>query len=880
MRLWPRCPRSTAPEAGRVGVARARVRRSVRSLALALAVALSALLAAVAPQPAVADYYCEEFPDLYATGLTVTPGTELYVDWDIASIQVGLNRGLCPGDYGVIASGDTVYYEFHATEPHPTTDGVGASVQLEPYEKKTVVVNINGVSSIVDLEHRGWEGTVSLEADPLEIGGSVFSSTLDIDVTRPVEEPFILSLYTADGERIWRNPTPNEGDTSFHHVVAPPPGTSEVYWAFVAQDAPEHEFPTDDVKAVDFASITNTDQAPPPPATDFNPTLSASQHALRPGETATLTATVDLSLTGSGYTLDIVDADTDAVLARCAANWTCETEIPIEWSEQEDPQQHNSYARILSTDGTTETERSAITTLFVAPAEFDVQLSASDHALQIPETTTLTATSAIDVTGTNYVIAIVDADTGQQVGFGCATGTTCSSDVSAGWEDNLEVTERRYEAVVKSDLYTHEADRSDPETVHVVPTVFEPTIEAYLIEWMGLRYFGLQAESDLSVSGSGYYLTIQKTDGTVITSCGSGTTCETPAEVPAGDYRAVVEDFSGNEFGNSHTLRIPNPAPAADVEDQSLGGYDVAAVGAMYANASEICDSIVVAPAAVKTNVLVPETSTSDQQEACDAAVLAGASNGAVVAAAAGAAGAVSAYEVTNWLFADGIDGTQGTVSLDPPGPTIVDPREIPGVPEEVRREYLLAAARTIKANATAELSWPQARAVSSTCIHLLARAGQSGEKCRTRPIYSPGVEYPAATSHTADAIFEHPPWVELNYEPPRGPQKWYDQSDFTPDMWLTGLPNPCVNRGALDCDEWPWRATQQGSDPRVGPIRLPQPSLRPMNPLDNRSSGSRYQSFLARCGRYQAYNSGGPANAPFLVVPAPYPLKSFEVCN
>ena len=152
-------------------------------------------------------------------------------------------------------------------------------------------------------------------------------------------------------------------------------------------------------------------------------------------------------------------------------------------------------------------------------------------------------------------------------------------------------------------------------------------------------------------------------------------------------------------------------------------------------------------------------------------------------------------------------------------------------------------------------------------------------------PIYVIGREWPQAADHTIQALASWAPWVLLTYNQPDPSTKgWYvnypetgKSSGSCKGRYLQ--PNPA----ATACDEWPWRATEQGGPPANG---AHMPHLKIINALQNSSSGSRYFDFITECRVNAAKAAPTPTNGGgrFLVVPMPSQMPrsfmSLDVCN
>jgi hypothetical protein len=135
---------------------------------------------------------------------------------------------------------------------------------------------------------------------------------------------------------------------------------------------------------------------------------------------------------------------------------------------------------------------------------------------------------------------------------------------------------------------------------------------------------------------------------------------------------------------------------------------------------------------------------------------------------------------------------------------------------------------------------------------------------CEVMPIFAPGGDVPEAADHKADALAEHPEWVELIYQTETDLRNrpnpllpgWYNGTpECDPDARAAA--NAARTDGVrVDCDEFPYRSTH---------LSGPGASLRLISEIDNglEGEGGYLGRFYQRCAEPVKVE-----RQPYLVVP------------
>lgn len=274
----------------------------------------------------------------------------------------------------------------------------------------------------------------------------------------------------------------------------------------------------------------------------------------------------------------------------------------------------------------------------------------------------------------------------------------------------------------------------------------------------------------------------------------------------------------------------------------------------------QVCDETLFFPA---PHTLQPPSSLSDATRTCETGVASGASLRDVLNAIISIGGVSVVAAIAIATVGDGTHPAAAPPWVGTPeGPQTPRPVPLP-LPNSVWK-ITDAAGRF----ATQNQMDPQTAAVAvQQCMAYVANAFAGldpYDQCSKSQIFMPGqLDAQQATQHDTEALAQNPAWVQLNYRAGANnpsPRGWYSSDPI------------CVtaNQAGLDCDEFPYYATLQG-----GGLAVPRPSLKGVDPTQNRLLGTRYNSFLADC----KVNEGDP----FLVIPIPPTaptVPTLEVCN
>jgi hypothetical protein len=288
-------------------------------------------------------------------------------------------------------------------------------------------------------------------------------------------------------------------------------------------------------------------------------TIAASPVTLWPTQFSTVTVTASQDVGPTPWYIRVFDVTANAQVASCGFGTSCSVSVT-----QPVPTSH-LYEGWLSDAGGVVLSGSYSGGVYVNWRGVTVRLAASPTTLPVGQTSTLTATTAQDISSSPFYTEIFDATTGAWLAT-CGTGTTCSASVS--------------QAVATTHVfvaYESAWDHSFP------PSHVQNTSNTSYVTWSNAGYrvalstnasltFGtatLTAFANQNVGPTPYYIEIFDENGTRVAVCGTGSSCSatvTPSYAGS-NYVAFVSDSSsalppGSIVASSNVVlatRLPIP---------------------------------------------------------------------------------------------------------------------------------------------------------------------------------------------------------------------------------------------------------------------------------------------------------------------------------
>jgi len=344
-------------------------------------------------------------------------------------------------------------------------------------------------------------------------------------------------------------------------------------------------------------------------------------------------------------------------------------------------------------------------------------------------------------------------------------------------------------------------------------------------------------------------------------------------------WRAVAQDDRGSTqyaFSSSGTflgksagsVGATSPQPLTTPAASTLQVFDIAnsidaeALAAALAGiaVAKICDAVLFLPGTHQRG-----SSVSDQALACyDAAAASGATARSVLLAMRAIGGARMLEMIAAQFVGDGagaasapswVDGSGSAPTTAPNVPTTLPPMwRLPKYKDQFQSEY----------GTTSSI----ATVIATQCLFRVAAIGTSKnsayDECKSTPIFASGqTDVSEATEHDILALASNPAWVALHYRP--------SASNPAAAGWYNASPTCSGSHPGEDCDEYPFRATEENNGPGV--------DLALIDSTHNQYQGSLYSGFVTLCGLRSGTTSVDRA---FFGIPIPagYALPTLAFCD
>ena len=365
--------------------------------------------------------------------------------------------------------------------------------------------------SVVALDQPAY--SISLAASSTSVtlpGTSILTATSSVDVG---PTPYFIIIYnTATGSSV----ASCGSGTSCSTTVTDNKTESVTYAAVIGSGTTA---PFNNVQA--SASPVSVSFA-----WQFNLTLSPSSSIVYMPARLTLTATTSTDVGPTPYSILIVDETSGSIVASCGSGTSCSTSVGLASPITK------SYQAFVSSSGSPPTNVQASTSTVAVTFQweaFNPRISGSPMAVQLPGSSTITATTTNDVGPTPFSIFLIDESTGTVLAT-CGSGTSCSTSFTIGaqGEDTIE-------AAVAQSAPPSLTNNQGTSSRIVVSFSFDFQLS------LSLSGSTLSATTNVDVGPTPWFIQIYDADSnTQVSSCGSGKTCSGPTHSGDTDYVAYV----------------------------------------------------------------------------------------------------------------------------------------------------------------------------------------------------------------------------------------------------------------------------------------------------------------------------------------------------
>lgn len=277
------------------------------------------------------------------------------------------------------------------------------------------------------------------------------------------------------------------------------------------------------------------------PMTTWTVSLSASVTYTWPTDYSTLTAMASQDVGPTPYYIFIINANTGASVGSCGGGTTCAVTLTYPTPT------YDYFYAIIASNSSGLSEQASSSEIPVYWQGIQLTLSASLNTLPVGNSSTLTATSNTDISSSPFYIEIWDTTAGGgplNGAYTCGVGATCSVSVSQS-----VATTHAFVATFSAESATYP------------PTSLQETSAASYVTWTaGGWLVSLSAPAEtingpetVTATANGdvlptpYYIEIFDENGTLLKSCGSGSTCSVsymPARSPGSCMVAFISSYS------------------------------------------------------------------------------------------------------------------------------------------------------------------------------------------------------------------------------------------------------------------------------------------------------------------------------------------------
>ncbi len=274
-------------------------------------------------------------------------------------------------------------------------------------------------------------------------------------------------------------------------------------------------------------------------ATAWTVSLSASSTSLWPTQYTTLTAYASQNVGPTAYYISIYDQTANSFVKICGTGSSCVVSVT---QANATTHYYKAYVSYYPSANPPSAIQATSATVGVTWRSLSVTLVANPTTLAINSSSTLTATTSVDIGPTPFYTHIYDTTTATRVAV-CGYGTVCSTTVS-----QASVTTHKYVAYVANYSTTHP------------PAGIQATSTTNFVTWANTGYrvaltstrtaYGretLTATANVNVSPTPYYIEIFNVNtGARVTACGAGTTCTATTSLAFGqnNFVAFISSYS------------------------------------------------------------------------------------------------------------------------------------------------------------------------------------------------------------------------------------------------------------------------------------------------------------------------------------------------
>lgn len=260
--------------------------------------------------------------------------------------------------------------------------------------------------------------------------------------------------------------------------------------------------------------------------------LESNVSALKPGQTATLTATASLTMTGTRSAIEIFDQTTGRVVGACMQASQCVVAYAADSGV-------HTFAAYVTRPVANEPTENVVASNSVVISWFSVTLAASSASIVTPGTSvTITATATADVGSAGYQLGLYDKASGTRLTY-CSRGTTCSTTLT-----KEQAGSRSLVAYVAGASETSPPSDVQAQSATVTATWLGITLDANTTQPQRDSTVFMRATANVDVTNTPWSIGIYDEQGELVAAaCKSGSSCSAKVSITTGStpwFTAVI----------------------------------------------------------------------------------------------------------------------------------------------------------------------------------------------------------------------------------------------------------------------------------------------------------------------------------------------------
>ena len=260
--------------------------------------------------------------------------------------------------------------------------------------------------------------------------------------------------------------------------------------------------------------------------------LESNAAAVQPGQSAVLTATASMTMTGTRSAIEIFDQTTGTLVGACMQASQCLVAYAAKSGI-------HTFAAYVTPPAANQPTENVITSNSVTVSWFSVSLTAPSASMVGPgKPVTITATTTADVSNSGYELGLYDQSSGTRLTY-CSHGTTCSTTLT-----KEQAGSRSIVAYVSGASQTSPPPEIQARSAPMTATWLGVTLDANTTSPQRGTAVFMRAVANIDVTNTPWSIGIYDENGELVGDpCKSGTSCSARVSITSGStplFTAVV----------------------------------------------------------------------------------------------------------------------------------------------------------------------------------------------------------------------------------------------------------------------------------------------------------------------------------------------------